>query len=982
MVQTTNPHNRLHDLGYKIFLDRYALKDVARSTLAVGDTVIVVINGETGQREIGKITALNLPKVTIELLDGDVVERDIENVDKPIETDPGQMMDRVARGIAQAEKNDKMRARWAEHFRWLLDDFKFVPAGRILAAAGTDQQLTFYNCYVIPSPADSRRGIIDTLSQMTEIMSRGGGVGINISSLRPRHSYVRGVNGRASGAVSWGALYSFVTGLIEQGGCFGPTERILTDKGLLPASELADRMDAGEAFMAHTHQGLRAITHRFRNGVKPLYEVTTQRGYKVQITAEHKVSVLMDGQITTMPLKYLVEGDEILLLLGEGVQGEYQPLQPLDYARPVMSTTLNEAVTLPEALNEDLAWLVGYMHGDGYVQWGKKVNWSAPKAIKLAMADAYPGILEQAVETIRRTFAVEPVVRQGDGALKEVVLYSRLVVEWLMANGLLKAKAEDIRVPEAIFRSPSPVQAAFIAGYFDADGCNRGGKGGYGLDSVSRPMLADVQQLLALNGIVSRIGATDRSEQGWRTIYRLTITGRCFRERFAAFVPTAKRSLTDNGVREENTYPADAWTALGARAKYRQRIYDGVSERISFAQLERIGERLTDAGQTSTAEQIGGLLHTIPDRISSIELVGDSEVFDFEVDDVHLLSANGIYTSNSRRGALMLILDDWHPDVFDFINSKRQAGKITNANISVGVSDRLMDAIKADADWDLVFPDTHSAPYDAEWDGNLEAWIAKGYPVQTYRTIKAREVWNAITESAWASAEPGVFFRERYNKMSNSWYFAPIIATNPCVTGDTLVSTEYGYSRARDLQIGMKIRTPAGLHPIEKIYNNGVQKIYRVQFSDGGALDCTADHKLKVVRGKKYEWVAVQDLRVGDKVLVMPNEAFGSPRRLPEDAIRYVEKRQLNVAETYDRRLGLMVGTVLGDGALRKMKNGNSHSYVCAIAFGVKEQAWLDVVQDHLADMGIHATLNRSAKDFPVGDGTSWLPCWPESACR
>src|SRR5436305_3484979 len=143
---------------------------------------------------------------------------------------------------------------------------------------------------------------------MMEIMSRGGGVGINVSSLRPRQAYVKGVNGRSSGAVSWGALYSFVTGLIEQGGCFGPNERIATDKGLIPALELADRIDAGEVFHAHTHKGLRQITARFRNGVKPLFEVTTKRGYKVRITEEHKVAVLMDGKITTMPLKYLQAG--------------------------------------------------------------------------------------------------------------------------------------------------------------------------------------------------------------------------------------------------------------------------------------------------------------------------------------------------------------------------------------------------------------------------------------------------------------------------------------------------------------------------------------------------------------------------------------------------------------------------------------------------------------------------------------------------
>ena len=244
------------------------------------------------------------------------------------------------------------QAEWQEKFRWLLDDWRFVPGGRILTAAGTDQNLTFYNCYVIPSPKDSRGGIMDTLTQMTEIMLRGGGVGINISSLRPHHAYVKGVNGRSSGAVSWGELYSFVTGLIEQGG--------------------------------------------------------------------------------------------------------------------------------------------------------------------------------------------------------------------------------------------------------------------------------------------------------------------------------------------------------------------------------------------------------------------------------------------SRRGALMLIMNVWHPDVLEFINSKRKMGRITNANISVGITDDFMAAVKADGEWQLVFPDTGHPDYDETWNGDLAAWQAAGRPVVVHKTVKAREIWDTIIESAWASAEPGVFFVERYNKMSNSWYFAPILCTNPC----------------------------------------------------------------------------------------------------------------------------------------------------------------------------------------------------------
>lgn len=214
--------NPLNDFGLKIFLDRYAQKDTTKATLAVDDLVVVCVNQKTRQREVGNVVALldnpgNKPKVVIRLLDGSEVTQDWDDVDKPTETTPEQTMARTARGTAAVEVEDK-RGEWEEKFKWLLDEWRFVPGGRILASAGTDQRLSLFNCYVIGSPKDSRSGILHTLGEMTEIMSRGGGVGVNLSSLRPRYAYVKGVNGRSSGSVSWGGLFSFTTGLIEQGG--------------------------------------------------------------------------------------------------------------------------------------------------------------------------------------------------------------------------------------------------------------------------------------------------------------------------------------------------------------------------------------------------------------------------------------------------------------------------------------------------------------------------------------------------------------------------------------------------------------------------------------------------------------------------------------------------------------------------------------------------------------------------------------------
>jgi ribonucleoside-diphosphate reductase alpha chain len=139
-----------------------------------------------------------------------------------------------------------------------------------------------------------------------------------------------------------------------------------------------------------------------------------------------------------------------------------------------------------------------------------------------------------------------------------------------------------------------------------------------------------------------------------------------------------------------------------------------------------------------------------------------------------------IEQGGSRRGALMLILNVWHPDVLEFIEAKRTMGRITNANISVGITDDFMAAVKADGDWELVFPDTNDPGYDESWNGDLNDWRAAGKPVVVYKTVKARQVWDTIIESAWASAEPGIFFIDRYNQLSNSWYFAPILCTNPC----------------------------------------------------------------------------------------------------------------------------------------------------------------------------------------------------------
>lgn len=139
-----------------------------------------------------------------------------------------------------------------------------------------------------------------------------------------------------------------------------------------------------------------------------------------------------------------------------------------------------------------------------------------------------------------------------------------------------------------------------------------------------------------------------------------------------------------------------------------------------------------------------------------------------------------VQQGGTRRGATMLMLWDWHPDVEEFITVKEDLSKINGANLSVCVSDAFMQAVKKDKDWDLVYPDISDPEYDELWDGEIDKWRALGKKVKVYKTVKARELWNLICTAAWKSAEPGLHFMERSNKRSNTWYFERLVATNPC----------------------------------------------------------------------------------------------------------------------------------------------------------------------------------------------------------
>lgn len=164
-------------------------------------------------------------KYALRDLDGNVVERT-----------PPEMWRRVAREIASVEPTPAARAEWEERFYWLLNDFRMIPGGRILFAAGNPRRVTAANCYVIPIRGDSLEDIFEWCKQAARTYSFGGGVGGDISVLRPRGTPVNNAAITSTGAVSFMEMMSTTTGTIGQAG----------RRGALMITIANDHPDVGE----------------------------------------------------------------------------------------------------------------------------------------------------------------------------------------------------------------------------------------------------------------------------------------------------------------------------------------------------------------------------------------------------------------------------------------------------------------------------------------------------------------------------------------------------------------------------------------------------------------------------------------------------------------------------------------------------------------------------------------------------------------
>ncbi len=140
-----------------------------------------------------------------------------------------------------------------------------------------------------------------------------------------------------------------------------------------------------------------------------------------------------------------------------------------------------------------------------------------------------------------------------------------------------------------------------------------------------------------------------------------------------------------------------------------------------------------------------------------------------------------LLSTGSRRGAMMATLRCDHPDIELFVDIKRDPRALRHFNLSVLVSDAFMEAVKADADWPLVFP-IHAEDSVGTHGVVNRTWSGSETPVscRIYSVVRARALWEKLLLANYEYAEPGVLFIDRINAENNLYYREQISATNPC----------------------------------------------------------------------------------------------------------------------------------------------------------------------------------------------------------
>ena len=601
-----------------------------------------------------------------------------------------------------------------------------------------------------------------------------------------------------------------------------------------------------------------------------------------------------------------------------------------------------KSVTQPETLSTDLAELLGLWIGDGSVH---------EDGIRFHVAREET--LERVDRLSRDLFDTGADWTWSDGCY-EVVIHSHEVKRfWLRNFGDAKPSSAEAAVPEAVREADRDRVCAFVRGLFSADGTLS--KDRYPrLYSASEELIDGVQQLLLGVGIPATKWDRENDDREYYTVAPTDEVGLTRYAEHVGFVDERGETMADTIAETdlEGTTRGDVdgsrWTQAitAVEASDPATVYD-----VTVADdHEYVANGVVSHNSGGGMGYAFWQLRPYGDAVGSTGGIASGPITFMRTFDQ---MCETIAQGGARRGAQMGVMRVSHPDVIQFIHAKNKdvslahslrlndpddfthnsfadaleeareliddegrvpehlrnavEGHLSNFNISVGVTDEFMEALYAGEEFTFTNPRTGEPHVATPETKELYDMFGLGEYVAVGETlsIPAAELWDDMIEGAYENGEPGVIYLERVNKQhSFDTEENPdhrILATNPCVTGDTLISTENGLVEAeelyeqgvaRDVVVDGRLSEET-LKEASSVYKTGEKDVYQLTTQEGYELRLTADHRVMTDDG----WVEAGDLGAGDTVHVQNRKgSFG---------------RHGSAAE------GRVLGWLVGDGHLK-----------------------------------------------------------------
>jgi len=875
-----------------------------------------------------------------------------------IET-PEQMFRRVAKFIASAEKKYDPSAdvkKWEDIFYELMYNLDFLPNSPTLMNAGTGiGQLSA--CFVLPVE-DSIEGIFDALKATAIIHKTGGGCIAKGSKVYTTFCGAENIENIYESLVSSGAEEVLVA-----------NGRYI-DVSHLQIETLSFNKDTGIFERDRITKIWKYTLPRER-----VYSIYLEGGVELTTSDWHPFMVFENGEIKEKRADELKIGD---LIVG--------PNESILDSYLFTENRYN--------VSDELAYIIGYFLGDGSL--GRYKD-----KLRLRFFDSSEEFLSEITNVLEKLTGVSYSICKDHRSKNNyyITVYNQKLIEQIKTlTGLDPAeKSKLIKIPKFIWKSPKEIVFSFIAGLIDSDGYVDKIKPKITYATASKDFAYDLATLFSLLGFRTGIRSRKPRKSHWSDIYEISIEGAGQLYRFYKLIGNKmknherRKRIEKHMIREHSSRSAyidfsvveEILNEAGIKTKttliHRKSIVIGDKKfwlgrwketgKVNLVKvLALIDELLKLNLSEDSIEKLKKLKLVLPSlkKVKQIERGKEvTEFYDFTVeknnnylagigglavihntgfsfsrlrpkDDV-VRSTGGIASGpvsfmrifdvatdvikqgGRRRGANMGILHASHPDIFEFITAKAEQGILQNFNISVSVDEKFMKAVRENKEYPLINPRNR----------------------KVVKKINARELFNKIAEMAWATGDPGVIFLDTINKYNPVPHIGKIESTNPCVTGDTLVTTSKGLipikeltennPRTLDIPILVDLKTIgeegySKVNPLKYMFT-GVKPVYSLETKEGYSITATGDHKFLTPDG----WKQLSELKEGDLVYIQSGGIFSDTSELPiKDEIpalnTLTNRKTLTLPTEWSDELGFVIGMLIGDGWLREDRVGFTFS--------------------------------------------------------